>query len=134
MDDRLDHLRPKRAKVKKYISRYMANGWSGIEYLLTYTTDPYRNQNELRPANIALKGDARSGKTFLVEVLAVAWADRLADEQRARGEKVTFTKPMPIFTLSGSAGVTDYDLFGQTTNYTNPLTGQSTPGLAPGHR
>ena len=71
---------------------------------------------------------------MLVEVLAVAWADRLADEQRARGVPVTFTKPMPIFTLSGSAGVTDYDLFGQTTNYTDPLTGRSAlvwlPGIA----
>ena len=126
MDDRLDHLRPKRSKVvKKYISRYMSNGWSDIEYLLTYTTDPYRVQNEGRPANIALKGDTQSGKTLLVEMLAIAWSDRMADEQRARGEKVTFTKPMPIFTLSGSAGVTDYDLFGQTTNYNDPLTGRS---------
>jgi MoxR-like ATPase len=59
-----------------------------------------------------LKGDTQAGKTFLVEVLAVAWADQMG-----------LPKPMPIFTLSGSSGVTDYDLFGQTTSYTDPATG-----------
>jgi hypothetical protein len=112
MDPRLDHLRPSRAKVRRYLKRVMANGMSDVDFLLTFTTDPYRAKNEGRPANVMLKGDTQAGKTFLVEVLAVAWADALG-----------LPKPMPIFTLSGSSGVTDYDLFGQTTSYTDPATG-----------
>jgi MoxR-like ATPase len=59
------------------------------------------------------KGDTQSGKTMMVEVLAVLWA-----------EKMGLPKPMPIFTLSGSSGVTDFDLYGQTTSFTNPVTGK----------
>ena len=88
MDPRLDHLRPSRAKVKRYINRQMANGMSDVEFLLTFTTDIYRERNQDRPANVMLKGDTQSGKTFLVEVLAVKWAE-------ARG----LPKPLPIFTL-----------------------------------
>ena len=73
----------------------------------------YRGKNQGRPANVMLKGDTQSGKTFLVEVLACLWA-----ETAGAG-----TKPMPIFTLSGSSGVTDFDLFGQSTSYTDPETG-----------
>ena len=112
MDPRLDHLRPSRAKVKQYINRTMPNGMSDVEYLLTYTNDDYRSRNQGRPANIMLKGDTQSGKTFLVEVLAVKWAEMLG-----------LPKPMPIFTLSGSSGITDYDLFGQTTSFTDVETG-----------
>ena len=112
MDPRLDHLRPSRAKVRRYIKRTMPNGMTDVEFLLTFTEDTYRVKNELRPANVMLKGDTQSGKTFLVEVLAVAWA-----------EKLGLPKPMPIFTLSGSSGVTDFDLFGQVTSYTDPATG-----------
>jgi hypothetical protein len=46
-------------------------------------------ENEGRPANIMLKGMTQSGKTMMVEVLAVLWAEKMA------------TPPMPIFTLSG---------------------------------
>ena len=88
MDPRLDHLRPVRAKVRRYLNRVMANGMTDIEFLLTFTNDDYRAKNEGRPANIMLKGDTQSGKTFLVEVLAVAWADAMG-----------LPKPMPIFTL-----------------------------------
>jgi hypothetical protein len=112
MDSRLDHLRPNRAKVRRYISREMSNGMTDIDFLLTFTSDVFRETNEGRPANVMLKGDTQSGKTFLVEVLAVAWADLLG-----------LPKPMPIFTLSGSSGVTDFDLFGQTTSFTDPNTG-----------
>jgi len=59
-----------------------------------------------------LKGDTQGGKTFLVEVLAVEWAKRLG-----------LPKPMPIFTLSGSAGITDFDMFGQASPYYDPATG-----------
>jgi MoxR-like ATPase len=112
MDPRLDHLRPSRAKVKRYLNRVMSNGMSDVDFLLMFTSDAYRAHNEGRPANIMLKGDTQSGKTFLVEVLAVKWADAMG-----------LDKPMPIFTLSGSSGITDYDLFGQTTSYTDPETG-----------
>lgn len=123
MDPRLDHLRPSKSKVKRYLSREMANGVSDIDFLLTFTNDDYRAENDGRPANIMLKGDTQSGKTMLVEVLAVKWAEAMG-----------LPKPMPIFTLSGSSGVTDYDLFGQTTSYTNPETGVESlvwlPGIA----
>jgi hypothetical protein len=124
MDPRLDHLRPKRRKVLKYKTRTMANGMTDIEFFLQFTSDAMRKSNEMRPVNVCLRGDTQSGKTFLVEALAWAWSDLLAQGQRDRGETVTFLKAMPIFTLSGSAGITDYDLFGQTTNYTDPATGE----------
>ena len=110
MDPRLDHLRPSRTKLRHYIKRDMPNGMTDIEFLLTFTTDKYREKNEGRPANIMLKGDTQAGKTMLVECLAIAWADSLG-----------LPKPMPIFTLSGSSGVTDFDLFGQTTDYQGNL-------------
>ena len=121
MDARLDHLRPSRAKVKKYMKRSMPNGMTDIEFLLSFTNDEYRADNESRPQSVMLKGDTQSGKTFLVEALAVAWADSLG-----------LPKPMPIFTLSGSSGVTDFDLFGQTTSYTDPATGQESLVWLPG--
>ena len=121
MDARLDHLRPSRTKVKRYIQRHMQNGMSDVEFLLTFTTADFRSDNEGRPQNIMLKGDTQAGKTFLVEVLAVAWADAMG-----------LPKPMPIFTLSGSSGVTDYDLFGQTTSYTDPTTGRESLVWLPG--
>ena len=110
MDPRLDHLRPSRSRVRRYISRTMPNGMSDVDFLLSFASDAYRAENEGRPANIMLKGDTQSGKTILVEVLAIAWADAMG-----------LPKPMPIFTLSGSSGVTDYDLFGQPTTYQNRL-------------
>jgi len=123
MDPRLDHLRPSKVKVKQYISREMANGMTDIDMLLTFTNDEYRGENDGRPANIMLKGDTQSGKTMMVEVLAIKWA-----------EKMGLPKPMPVFTISGSSGVTDYDLYGQTTSFTNPATGQEhlvwLPGMA----
>jgi MoxR-like ATPase len=121
MDPRLDHLRPSVSKCKRYVSRIMPNGKTDVETLLAYTTDAYRSENQGRPANLALKGDTQSGKTFLVEVLAVQWAEAMG-----------YPKPMPIFTLSGSAGVTDFDLFGQTTSYTDPITGVESLVWLPG--
>jgi hypothetical protein len=112
MDPRLDHLRPSRTLVKRYINRQMMNGMSDVDFLLTYTGDDHRAENEGRPANVMLKGDTQAGKTMLVSVLAIAWADKLG-----------LPKPMPIFTLSGSSGVTDFDLFGQAVTYADPETG-----------
>jgi hypothetical protein len=112
MDPRLDHLRPSRTKMRRYINRQMMNGMSDVQFLLTYTGDDHRAENEGHPANVMLKGDTQAGKTILVEVLAIAWADMLG-----------LPKPMPVFTLSGSSGVTDFDLFGQAVTYADPETG-----------
>ena len=122
MDPRLNHLRPSRTKVKRYIKRIMdENGMTDLDFLLIFQSDDYRIANEGRPQNIALKGDTQSGKTFLVEALAVAWADALG-----------LPEPMPIFTISGSSGVTDFDLFGQTTSYADPETGRAELVWLPG--
>jgi len=110
MDERLDHLRPSKAKVKAYINRIMADGSTDVEMLLRFTTKAYRKKNQERPANIMLKGETQSGKTMLVEVLAVEWSEMLG-----------LPKPMPVFTLSGSSGITDFDLFGQMTSYMGEL-------------
>jgi hypothetical protein len=123
MDNRLDHLRPSRRKVAQYMGRDMAPGLTDTDFFLAFTSDVYRQDanNAGRPASILIKGDTQSGKTMLVEVLACLWADRLG-----------FPKPMPIFTISGSAGVTDFDLFGQTTSYTDPATGAESLVWLPG--
>jgi MoxR-like ATPase len=113
MDDRLDHLRPNPAKVRRYISRIMKNGKTDIETLLAYAGEEYRRDNDDYAVPFALKGPTQSGKTMVVAVLAV----KLAKE---RG----LPKPYPIFTLSGSAGVTDYDFFGQPTSLIDARTGR----------
>jgi hypothetical protein len=123
MDPRLDRFRPSKAVVNRYERRTMSNGTEDVDFMLTFTSDEYRNENDGRPANIMIKGDTQSGKTMLVDVLAVEWS-----------KKMGYDKPMPVFTLSGSSGVTDFDLFGQTTSYTDPVTGIEMlvwlPGLA----
>lgn len=113
MDPRLDHFRPSPSKVRRYVSREFGggdglDGMNDIDFLLTFASDDYRAENEGRPSNVMLKGDSQSGKTFVVEVLAVEWAKKLG-----------LPKPLPIFTLSGSSGITDFDLFGQTTSYSD---------------
>jgi MoxR-like ATPase len=97
-DPRLDPWRPDPSIVRKYISRTIPNGQSDTDFLLTF----YEKRR-----NVMLVGDTQSGKTMLVQVLAV-----LAGQRRPSG------KPLPVFTLSGSAGVTDFDLFGQPTAFT----------------
>lgn len=121
MDARLDHLRPSISKVKGYINRVMPNGQTDVEFLLTFASPAHRAENQGRPANIMLKGDTQGGKTFLIEALAVAWANELG-----------YPKPMPIFTLSGSSGVTDFDLFGQPVPYYDPETGREQIVWLPG--
>ena len=123
MDERLDHLRPSRRKLAQYESREMANGMKDTEFLLLFTTDVYRedDNNQGRPQSINIKGDTQSGKTLLVECLAILWADALG-----------LPKPMPVFTIMGSSGVTDFDLFGQTTSYTDPVTGVESLVWLPG--
>ena len=123
MDRRLDHLRPSRRKVAQYVGRDIAPGLSDTDFMLAFVSDAYRedSNNAGRPASLMIKGDTQSGKTMLVEVLACLWADRLG-----------LPKPMPVFTISGSSGVTDYDLFGQTTSYTDPVTGAESLVWLPG--
>ena len=115
MDPRLDNLRPDRhiADPENYISRTMVNGMSDTEFLLQYASDYSRAENKGYPVPFALKGDTQSGKTLAIHVLAVKWAEQLG-----------YAKPMPVFTLSGSAGVTDFQIFGQFVAWVDPLTGQ----------
>jgi hypothetical protein len=113
-DPRLDAYRPDPALAEQYVSRKMANGQTDIEYLLT----KWRKRE-----NILLVGDTQGGKTMLVNVLAIKI-----------GEELGIGKPVPVFTLSASNGITDFDLFGQTTVWTHPETGEERlvwlPGLA----
>ncbi len=101
MDPALDRFRPDVGVVNRYISRTVPGGLSDIDYFLGL-----REQRDVRgfSPNVALVGDTQSGKTMLVEVLAVVAAERDG-----------LPKPYPIFTISGSGGVTNYDIYGQTT-------------------
>lgn len=100
MDPALDRFRPDPSVVKYYISRTLAGGYSDIEYLLALRDE--RDRNGYSP-NVALVGETQSGKTMLVQVLAVLAAERDG-----------MPKPYPVFTLGGQSGVTNYDIFGQT--------------------
>ena len=62
----------------------MMNGMSDTEFLFKYTNDNYRAKNEGRPANVMFKGDTQGGKTLLVQVLAILWAEAMG-----------LPKPMP---------------------------------------
>lgn len=95
-DPRLDPWRPDPAIVSRYLSRTMRNGMTDVEFLLAFWE---------RRENIVLVGDTQSGKTMMVEVLAVLAGARLG------------RKPLPIFTLSGSSGVSSYEIYGQTTAF-----------------
>jgi hypothetical protein len=101
MDPALDRFRPNMDVVKRYVSRKVPGGYTDVEYMLHQ-----REQRDNRgySPNMALVGETQSGKTMLVQVLAVLAAERDG-----------LPKPYPIFTISGSSGVTSYDLFGQTT-------------------
>lgn len=105
-DPRLDPWRPDPAILGKYISRTIPNGQTDVEFLIglweNRLTDEHRG-------NVVFVGDTQAGKTLLVQVLAV-----VAGRQTASG------KPLPVFTLSGSNGVSDFDLFGQPTAFTTP--------------
>lgn len=100
MDPTLDQFRPPADVVDKYISREVAGGMTDIDYLLHM-----RDQRDSRgySPNVALVGETQSGKTMLVEVLAVLSAIRDGHP-----------KPYPVFTLNGSNGISSYDLFGMT--------------------
>lgn len=104
MDPRLDAYRPDPKIVKEYVSRKLPGGKKDVDMLLKYWR---------RKQNVLLVGDTQSGKTMVTQVIAVLAA-----------EEMGLPKPFPVFTLSGSNGVTDYDLFGQPSAFTDPETGQ----------
>lgn len=103
MDPRLDMYRPDPSIVKQYVNRKLPGGKKDVDMLLKY----WRQRK-----NVLLVGDTQSGKTMVTQVIAVLAA-----------EEMGLPKPFPIFTLSGSNGVTDYDLFGQSSAFTDPETG-----------
>lgn len=100
MDPRLDAYRPDPSIVKRYLSRKLPGGLKDTEVLLEF-------RKEKR--NVLLVGETQSGKTMLVQVLACLAA-----------KEAGLPKPYPVFTLSGSAGISDFDLFGQVTSYSAP--------------
>lgn len=101
MDPRLDAYRPDPSVVDRYIARTFPGGKLDSEVLLGY----WKSRQ-----NVLFVGDTQAGKSMFIQVLAVLVA---------RGEG--FPKPLPIFTLSGSSGVTDFDMFGQITSYADPV-------------
>ena len=112
MDDRLDMFRPDPKVVKEYVSRKLPGKLKDIDVLLR----KWRNRE-----NVLLVGDTQSGKTMVIRVIAVLAA-----------EEMGLPKPFPIFTLSGSNGVTDFDLFGQPSVYTDPSNGAEHVIFLPG--
>lgn len=100
MDPALDRFRPNASVAKKYISRLVAGGYTDIDFLLALRD---MKDDEGYSPNVALVGETQSGKTMLVRALAVIAAERDG-----------MPKPYPVFTLSGSSGVSSYDIFGQT--------------------
>ena len=101
MDPALDRFRPDPEVVRGYINRTVPGGMTDVDFLLALRDD--RDANGYSP-NIAMVGDTQSGKTMLVQVLAVLAAERDG-----------LPKPYPIFTIQGSIGVTNMDMFGMTT-------------------
>ncbi len=111
-DDRLDPFRPDESIVDSYVSRTLPGGLKDTTVLMSYF---------VRRQNIMLAGDTQSGKTLLVQVMAVLGA-----------RKIGLPKPLPVFLLSGSSGITDFDLFGQNTVWTDPETGEEKLVWLPG--
>jgi MoxR-like ATPase len=107
-DVRLDALRPNPLLAETYVSRTMPNGKTDVEYLLECWE---------RRENVLLVGDTQGGKTMLMNVLAIKIGERMGLSRDGH------VLPVPVFTLSASNGITDFDLFGQTTAWTDPETG-----------
>ncbi len=107
-DPALDRYRPSRPGIlKEYVSRTLAGGHKDIDVLTSYWEDRINGHS----INVGLVGDTQSGKTMLVEVMA-----------HIIGKRLGLSKPLPVFTLSGSSAITDHDLFGQyRTNDDNNL-------------
>ena len=109
MDPMFDQFRPDPSVVQRYISRTLVKsedspGYKDVDFFMLLRDD--RDAAGYSP-NIALVGETQSGKTMLVEALAVLAAERDGKP-----------KPYPIFTLNGSSGISNYDLYGMTTAVT----------------
>jgi energy-coupling factor transporter ATP-binding protein EcfA2 len=111
-DPRLDMLRPDPALLDEYVSRQLPNGEKDTDYLL---------RRWHKRENVLIVGDTQGGKTMLVNVMAILI-----------GMEMGLGKAVPVFTLSASSGITDFDLFGQPTSYTDPVTGQDSIVYLPG--
>lgn len=107
MDPRLDRWRPDPSVVDRYVSRKMPNGMKDTDLMLAVRRSMRTPTGYAQ--SIGLVGETQSGKTLLVQVLAVLAA--IEDGM---------PKPYPVFTLSGSTGVSSYDLFGQSAAITTP--------------
>jgi hypothetical protein len=106
MDPALDQFRPNSNIVREYVSRIVCKGDNFKGYR---DTDYFLHLRDMRDSNgyspnIALVGDTQSGKTMLVNVLAVLAAERDGHP-----------KPYPVFTINGSSGISSFDLYGMTT-------------------
>jgi hypothetical protein len=99
MDASLDQFRPNERVVDEYISRVLPGGITDVDFMLRMREQ--RDADGYSP-NVAMVGETQSGKTMFVQVLAVLSA-------RADG----LPKPYPVFTINGSMGITNYELFGQ---------------------
>jgi hypothetical protein len=100
MDPALDRFRPDPSIVDRYVNRTLPGGHRDVDVLLAIRDDRHDGYSP----NVALVGETQSGKTMLVQVLAVLAAQRDG-----------LPKPYPVFTLNGSIGITNYEMFGQTT-------------------
>jgi hypothetical protein len=99
-DPMLDRFRTTRPNLlKSYVSRSLPGGKTDIDVMTSYWE---RRDGNGYANNVGLVGDTQSGKTMLVEVMSHVLA-----------KKMGLSKPLPIFTLSGSSAITDHDLFGQ---------------------
>lgn len=116
-DPRLDMFRPNPEIVNYYVSRKMPNGERDVDYLMKVW-----EQRE----NVLLVGDTQGGKTMMISVMAVHIGERMGLE---RDGKVL---PVPVFTLSASNGITDFDMFGQPTAWSNPETSEEQIVWLPG--
>jgi hypothetical protein len=100
MDPALDRFRPDPGIVDQYVNRMLPGDHRDVDVLLAIRDNKHSGYSP----NVALVGETQSGKTMLVHVLAVLAAQRDG-----------LPKPYPVFTLNGSIGITNYEMFGQTT-------------------
>lgn len=94
-----DPYRPDDSVLKNYKARkdVFGSGLDDVDYLLWW----WGQRENGYSIPVALSGDTQGGKTMLIRRLCFAVAQSLG-----------LDKPVPLFTVMGSNGVTDQDLFG----------------------
>lgn len=104
-----DAYRPDDSVLKNYKARkdVFGSGLDDVDYLLWW----WGQRENGYSIPVALSGDTQGGKTMLIRRLCFAVAQSLG-----------LDKPVPLFTVMGSNGVTDQDLFG--TVRIEPTTGK----------